>query len=84
MNYSEIKKAILDLNQEQLRELNNYVVDRSKFLSKQRKSEFSVGQRIKCQGEKFTISKINRSRAICVKEGTTQSYNIPFGLMEVI
>jgi len=84
MNLLKIKQAILTLSQEELRELNSYVVNTSKQLSKQKKFEFYVGQKITCEGDIFTISKINRSKAKCLKEGTSETWNIPFGMMQSI
>jgi hypothetical protein len=80
MTLLEIKQAILTLNQGELRELNSYVCDRSKQLG--RDHHFRVGQKIVCDGDIFTISKLNRSKAKCVKEGTSQIWNIPFSVME--
>ena len=81
MNLQEIKKGILDLNQEELKELNHYIVDRSRYLGRQAKFNFHEGQRIKCDGDYFTITKMNRSKAKCLKEGTNQTWNIPFSMM---
>jgi len=84
MNLLKIKQAVLTLNQEELKELNSYVVDASKRLGREAKFNFHVGQRIKCDGDIFTISKLNRSKAKCVKEGTSQMWNIPFSMMSAV
>ena len=81
MNLQEIKSAILGLDQDQLLNLNNYVCDRSKQLGREKRFEFRVGQKIQCDGQTFIISKLNRTKAKCVKEGTTQMWNIPFSRM---
>jgi hypothetical protein len=83
MNLLKIKQAILALDNSELRELNSYVVDRSKQLGREKKTEFYIGQRIRCQGDIFTISKINRTRAKCIKDVTGERYNIPFSLMSI-
>jgi hypothetical protein len=82
MNLLKIKQAVLTLNQEELKELNSYVVDTSKRLGREAKFNFHVGQRIKCDGDIFTISKMNRSKAKCLKEGTMETWNIPFSMMQ--
>lgn len=84
MNLLKIKQAVLTLNQEELRELNSYVVNQSKQLGKQAKRSFYLGQRIKCDGDIFTISKMNRTKAKCLKEGTNETWNIPFSLMSAV
>jgi len=83
MSLLKIKQAILALDNSELRELNSYVVDRSKQLGREKKFEFTVGQRIECQGDIFTISKINRTKAKCIKDVTGERYNIPFSLMSI-
>tara|TARA_R110002096_G_scaffold36115_3_gene101267 strand:- start:45 stop:299 length:255 start_codon:yes stop_codon:yes gene_type:complete len=81
MNLLKIKQAILALDNSELRELNSYVVDRSKQLGREKKTEFYIGQKIECQGSIFTISKLNRSKAKCIKDTTGERYNIPFQMM---
>jgi len=83
MNLLEIKQAILTLDNTELRELNTYVVDRNAQLGRRKKIGFTVGQKVECQGDIFTISKINRSKAKCVKEDTGERYNIPFSMMSI-
>jgi len=82
MNLLKIKQAILALDNNELIELNRYVVDRSKQLGKASKANFRHGQKIICDGEIFTITKMNRSKAKCIKDGTNQIWNIPFSRME--
>lgn len=82
MNLDKIKLAILGLDNSELIELNHYVVYRSKQLGRASKSNFRTGQKIMCDGEIFTITKMNRSKAKCLKDGTNQTWNIPFSRME--
>lgn len=82
MNLLKIKQAILALDNSELIELNQYVVDRSKQLGRASKSNFQVGQKILCDGDIFTITKMGRSKALCIKDGTNQVWNIPFSRME--
>ena len=82
MTLLKIKQAILALDNNELIELNRYVVDRSKQLGRASKSNFHVGQKIICDGDIFTITKMNRSKAKCIKDGTNQTWNIPFSRME--
>lgn len=84
MNLLKIKQAVLTLNQSELKELNSYVIDTSKRLGRESKSSFHVGQRVECDGAIFTISKMNRSKAKCLKEGTMQTWNIPFSMMTAV
>ena len=83
MNLLQIKQAVLALDNSELRELNSYVVDRNKQIAMRKKSDFYVGQKIECQGDIFVISKLNRSRAKCIKDSTGERYNIPFSMMSV-
>ena len=83
MNLLQIKQAVLALDNSELRELNNYVVDRSKQLGREKRFDFAVGNRVKVEGDIFTISKINRTKAKCIKDSTGERYNIPFSMMEL-
>ena len=82
MNLLKIKQAVLALDNSELRELNSYVVDRSKQLGREKRFDFAVGNRVKVDGDMFTISKINRTKAKCINDKTGQTWNIPFSMME--
>ena len=81
MTLYQIQQMTLGLDQKELQELNSFILDRSKQLGRNMKREFRVGQKITCDGDIFTISKLNRSKAKCVKDGTSQMWNIPFSRM---
>ena len=84
MTLYQIQQLTLGLNNDELRDLNSFILDRSKQLGRNKKREFTVGQKITCDGDIFTISKLNRSKAKCVKDGTTQMWNIPFSRMTAL
>jgi hypothetical protein len=84
MNLLKIKQAILALDNIELRELNSYVVDRSKQLGREKRFDFTVGTRVSVEGDIFTIKKINRTKAKCINDATGQTWNVPFSMMQTV
>jgi hypothetical protein len=83
MDILQIKQAILALNSKELRELNNFTVDRARQIRKETVYDFKVGDTVKVDGEDqyFKISKCNRTKAKCVTTDTNETWNIPFSMM---
>jgi hypothetical protein len=86
MNLTELKSQINGLSEDDMRNLNNYIVDTLRAAQRHRselaKRDLSVGMRVRINHEKtgdtvYVIEKISRSKATMLKEGSTQL--TPFG-----
>jgi hypothetical protein len=86
MNLTEIKSHIDSLSEDEMRSLNNYIVDTLRAAQKHRsdlvKRDLSVGMRVHINHPKtgaavYIIEKISRSKATLTKEG--MSPVTPFG-----
>lgn len=86
MNLTELKSQINGLSEDEMRSLNNYIVDTLRAAQRHRselaKRDLSVGMRVRINHEKagnsiFIIEKISRSKATMSKEGSQPL--TPFG-----